>query len=364
MELPEGTRQALSAADELQNAAQAGFGGVSAAAGGDVTIQLGDAAAPFGPMSLEQAGYYVARDLPVPHYNGLYLTASPGRFTPDADLSRKFLEKGSSGKIILRDSASPNQLYMFKPAGAEAMVSETYIVQPGTYFVRGRAAYDIALDLPTIAPDVVPMAVVVYEGRVGSLQPFVKNSENLADLKNGVANNPAITPAMAKQMYNEIWETNPQFAKFRENIRAYDHIINNPDRNLGNFMVELNEDLTIKRFVAIDQDLALTPGARTIQHPLKEHIPHGSPSPYANMPPGSVVQQQYLGKISKSMYEEMLRMQVNRDAVKDSLMRIYGLSDAAAQGVITRLGEVVDDYSARIAAARAANLSPDSVFAD
>ena len=356
MELPDGVKQALAASEELRSAPQAAFGGASAAAGADATIQLGDAAAPFGPMSLEQAGYYAARGLQVPEYGGLYLTANSGRFAPDADMSAKFLGKGSSGKLILRDTSNPNQLYMFKPAGAEALVSEAYVVQPGTYFVRGRAAYDIALDLPTISSDVVPMAVVVYEGRVGSLQPFVKNSENLADLSKGIANNPNITPDMAKQMFKEIWETNPQFARFRENIRAYDHIINNPDRNLGNFLVELNEDLSVKRFLAIDQDLALTPGARTIQHPGKEYIPHGAPTPYANMPSG--LEQQYLGKISKTMYDEMLLMRVNAESVKESLKKIYGLSDAAADGVITRLDEVLRDYNMRLK-----TMKPEDVFA-
>jgi hypothetical protein len=356
MELPDGVKQALAASDELRSAPQAAFGGVSAAAGADATIHLGDAVAPFGPMSLEQAGYYTARGLQVPEYGGLFLTANNTRFTPDADMSAKFLGKGSSGKLILKDTSNPNQLYMFKPAGAEARVSDAYVVQPGTYFIRGRAAYDIALDLPTISADVVPMAVVVYEGRVGSLQPFVKNSENLADLSKGVANNKNITPDMAKQMFKEIWETNPQFARFRENIRAYDHIINNPDRNLGNFLVELNEDLSVKRFLAIDQDLALTPGARTIQNPLKEHIPRGAPTPYVNMPGG--LEQQYLGKISKTMYDEMLLMRVNAESVKESLQKIYGLSQAAADGVIARLDEVLKDYNLRLK-----TMKPEDVFA-
>ena len=363
MEIPEGTRQALAAAQELQTAGQTAFGGVPAAAGADATIQLGESAAPYGPMSLEQAGYYAARadgGLRVPEYAGLYLTSSPGRFTPDADMTQKFMGSGTSGKLILRDSTNPNQLYMFKPAGAEARVADAYVVQPGTYFVRGRAAYDIGMNLPTISSDIVPMGVVVYEGRVGSLQPFVKNSESLLDLKNGTPKNANLTPEAAKKMYDTLWEKNDaQFAKFRENIRAYDHIINNPDRNLGNFMVELNEDLTVKRFFAIDQDLALTPGARTIQHPGKEYIPRGSPSPFANMPPGSNLQQQYLGKISRNMYEELLQMRVNQVAVKESLMKIYGLSEASANGVITRLGEVVDDYAQRLK-----DLGPEATFAD
>jgi hypothetical protein len=161
---------------------------------------------------------------------------------------------------------------------------------------------------------------------------------------------------MAKQMFKEIWETNPKFARFRENIRAYDHIINNPDRNLGNFLVELNEDLSVKRFLAIDQDLALTPGARTIQNPLKEHIPRGAPTPYVNMPGG--LEQQYLGKISKTMYDEMLLMRVNAESVKESLQKIYGLSQAAADGVIARLDEVLKDYNLRLK-----TMKPEDVFA-
>jgi len=359
MEISDATKQALAAAEELQTAGQAAFGGVPAAAGADATIQLGESTAPFGPMSLEQQTYYGARNLAVPQYSGLYLTARPGQFALDADMTQKFMGSGTSGKLILRDSTNAKQLYMFKPAGAEAHLADAYVVQPGTYFVRGRAAYDIGMNLPTISSDIVPMGVVVYEGRVGSLQPFVKNSETLADLQAGTPKNTSLTPEMAEKMYKKLWEEDAQFAKFRENIRAYDHIINNPDRNKGNFIVEFNEDLSVKRFFAIDQDLALTPGARTIKYPHQEHIPHGSPSPFANMPPGSGLEQKYLGKISKTMYEELLQMRVNQVAVKESLMKIYGLSEPSANGVLTRLGEVVDDYAQRLK-----DFGPEATFAD
>ena len=43
----------------------------------------------------------------------------------------------------------------------------------------------------------------------------------------------------------------------------------------------------------------------------------------------------------------------------ESLVKIYGLSEASADGVITRLGEVVDDYAQRIK-----DLGEAAVFAD
>jgi len=52
-------------------------------------------------------------------------------------------------------------------------------------------------------------------------------------------------------------------------------------------------------------------------------------------------------------------MRVNQVAVKESLMKIYGLSEPSANGVLTRLGEVVDDYAQRLK-----DFGPEATFAD
>jgi vesicle coat complex subunit len=58
------------------------------------------------------------------------------------------------------------------------------------------------------------------------------------------------------------------------------------------------------------------------------------------------------------MYDEMLQMRVNAESVKESLREIYGLSPAAADGVIARLDEVLKDYNLRLK-----TMKPEDVFA-
>src|SRR5205085_2049358 len=109
-----------------------------------------------------------------PEYNGIYLNVST-RFSVNEDMTRRFSHMGSSGKVILTDSASTDQLFMFKPGGQESVgVARAHEVRPGTFFISGRASYDIALDLPTVGKDIVPMGIVVWNGQIGSLQPFIK----------------------------------------------------------------------------------------------------------------------------------------------------------------------------------------------
>lgn len=313
-------------------------------------MQMDIGAAPFGPLNEQVNTFYAINPrLPKPEYNGLYVTL-PKRFEVHEELTRKIGSKGSSGKLILKDNTSKADnptLFMFKPGGEEAVLSPVYQVQPGTYFIRGRVAYEIALDLPTVSKDMVPMGVAIYQGRVGSLQPFMKNTENLLDLMDGAPLNPSITPDMAKQMYREITQVNPEFKRLKSNIQAYDHIINNPDRNMGNFMVELNDDLSIKRFYAIDQDLAFQPGARNVILKDREAIPLGAPTT-SIIHHSAGTPQATIGKISKSMYDELLMMKVNEHSVRESLEKIYGLDKAKIDGVFQRLDEFLRDYNLRI----------------
>ena len=350
-EAPAGIRQANEAASELAGAGQNAFGGASAVAGGDLAVQMDIGAAPFGPLNDQVNTFYAINPrLPKPEYNGLYVTL-PKRFEIHEEMTRKFATKGSSGKIILKDNTSKADnptLFMFKPGGDEALLSAVYQVQPGTYFIRGRVAYEIALDLPTVSKDMVPMGVAIYQGRVGSLQPMMKNTENLLDLMEGKPLNPSLTPDAAKQMYKEITEVNAEFKRLKSNIQAYDHIINNPDRNMGNFMVELNDDLSIKRFYAIDQDLAFQPGARNVVLREREAIPLGAPAAGQQIGQQQGVPQATIGKISKSMYDELLMMKVNEHSVRESLEKIYGLDKGKIDGVFQRLDEFLRDFNLRL----------------
>jgi hypothetical protein len=367
MAIPEGVNQAMDAADALRGAPQASFGGASAAAGGDLAMQLDATVAPYGTMRPSMQVYYGLNPaIPKPEYTGIYLNVSK-RFSVHEEMTRKFAGKGSSAKVILQDSAAggPNApLFMFKPGGGEHVgVAMAHEVRPGTFFMAGRASYDIALDLPTVGKDIVPLGVVVWNGQIGSLQPFVKNTESLADLYAGTATNPLISRDNAKQLFREIWEENAQFRTFRENLRAYDHVINNPDRNYGNYMVEFNDDLTIKRFFAIDQDLALKPGARSVMWKEREVVPRfATPNqlPNAmqqiNLPNA---QQSRLDKISRSLYDEFVMLKVNEHSAREALAATYGLDKPTLDGIFQRLDEVLRDYNLRLQ-----TMNPGDVFAD
>jgi hypothetical protein len=365
MEIPEGARQAMDAADALRDAPQVAFGGAPAGAGADLAVEMDQTVAPYGQMRPTMQVYYgIHPSIPKPEYSGIYMNVSK-RFTEHADLTQKFAGKGSSVKVILQDKAGGANppLFMFKPGGGEHVgAAASHEVRPGVFFIKGRAAYDIALDLPSVGKDIVPLGIVVYNGEIGSLQPFIKNSENLLDLKNGRAINPMLR-ANGPQLYEEIWETNPQFKTFRENLRAYDHVINNPDRNMENYMVEFNDDLTIKRFYAIDQDMALKPGARSVMWKHREVVPRFTnpnqlPNPMQDLHMPNA-QQAQLGKISKALYDEFVELSVNEHSARQALAGAYGLDQETLDGIFKRLKEVVADYNLRLQ-----TMNPADVFAD
>jgi hypothetical protein len=306
--------------------------------------------------------YGIHPGLPKPEYSGLYLNVSQ-RFTVNQEMTGKFSGKGSSAKVILQDTASGGptpQLYLFKPGGGESVgAAQAHQVRPGVFFVQGRVAYDISLDLPTVGKDIVPLGVAMYNGEIGSLQPFIRNTENLGDLAQGQAVNPALSSGQAKQLFKEIWEENPKFRRFRENLRAYDHVINNPDRNWGNYLVEFNDDMTIKRFYAIDQDLALNPGARSVLWKEREAVPRfATPKQLPNPFQPAAAEQARLGKISKELYDEFLMMKVNESSVREALTEIYGTDRQTLDGIFKRLDEVLRDYNDRLK-----TMKPGDVFA-
>ena len=363
MALPEGVEQAAAANEVLASAPQAGLGGNSAAIGADVSVQMEPTVAPYGPVNAAMERHYAQLGIAKPEYSGIYLNVST-RFTVNEELTRRMGGMGTSGKAILIDSAgagADKPMFMFKPGGMEHVgVARAHEVRPGTFFIAGRASYDIALDLPTVGKDIVPMGIVVYNGRVGSLQPFIKNTESLGDLLDGKPLNPLLSKEYAKQLGEQI-QQDGKFKIFRENLRAYDHVINNPDRNEWNFLVEFNDDMTVKRYYAIDQDLALKPGARSVMRKDREVIPRFAQKNVLSLDDlqRPNVPQSHLDKISKTLYDEFVQMKVNEASVREALAGSFGLDKGTLDGIFSRLDEVLADYNLRLQ-----TMKPEDVFAN
>jgi hypothetical protein len=330
----------LQAAHDIKDGPCAALDGAPAGSAIDLGIELDMTAAPLGPVNRDILEFYGIKGQPLPEYRGIFMTIGSNRFQIDREFTALISGEGTSAKYVLRDITTDSNnpaLFVFKPGGREALLHPMYKADAGTYFIRGRVAYDIAMDLPTVGKDVIPMGIVVYDGAVGSLQPFVKNTKSLAKIRE-----------TDYELYRKIKDSQ-QFQKFNSNLQVYDYIINNPDRNPGNFLIEFGDNGEFKRIYAIDQDLALTPGARTVLDPAREVGPRLG----TNIDPDA----SHLGKISKDLYDEMLMMRANKGSVKESLKATYDLPDAVVDSIFERLDNVVTDYSNRLATMR-----PEDVF--
>ncbi len=339
MEYPEEVRQALGALDELRQSPQGGFGGAAVATGADASVQIAETVQVPAPLlaSTDIAAFYAAKNEPVPEFYGYYMQPDTKRFKVDQGATAAINREGSSWKTIVRDTESGKeewQQFVFKPGGREALSMPYYKADAGTYYIRGRMAYDVGMDMPTIGNHLVPTGIVVFDGEVGSLQPFISNTKSLASIRE-----------TDYALYQKIRYQSPEFVKFEANLKAYDYIINNPDRNLGNYLVEFEPGTNnFKRVYAIDQDLGMTPGARTVLDANREVVPRGKESMGIE---GGMSKN--LGKISYTLYEEMQMMVANKAAVKDSMKAAFGATDEVVDSIFERMNHVIEDYTERMA---------------
>jgi hypothetical protein len=274
-------------------------------------------------------------------YQGQWIRLPEGRFKVVPNTLG-----GTSIKFIIEDTVT-GQKYIFKPAAGEMPLDKWgHKAQGGTLFVRGAFAARLAQEMPAV--EGVPMVtVVVHEGRVGSLQPFLEGTTTLEILEKGKTPND-------QRLYQKVMNEDPAFTKWRNNLRAFDHIINNTDRdtNPGNIMI--HEDPVTKKitYYAIDQDASLSPGAREVISPKLTLRPRTNLADSWTDPANPV-----MGKISKSLFDQMQAMIRNENSVRIEWKKAYGLNDAAVDGVMGRMREVVADYTDR------ANKSKDNLGA-
>ena len=274
----------------------------------------------------------LAKNKPGMDYVGSWVELPKGRFKL-VDAPRGW--EGTSVKFLIEDTTT-GQRYLFKPASGEPpLQAYGHRAQGRTLFVRGAVAARMAQELNM--GDSVPMVtVVVHEGRVGSLQPWIENSISLDALER--ADN---------ALYQKVMNDDPGFKKWRSNLRAYDHIINNSDRDMnpGNIMLELSADKkTVVKYYGIDQEAVLAPGAKHVAAPGNTLHPRYDLNASWTDPNNPVI-----GKISKSLYNQMRAMIANEASVRTDWKRSYGLNDAALDGVFGRMREVVVDFQDRLA---------------
>ena len=257
-------------------------------------------------------------------YAGMAAKLDEGRF----ELVRKFGgqgtpdHEGTSEKWILKDKES-GQEFLFKPQSGDPknLVHEMHGVMPGSFMSRARAAYGVGLQMPSATAGAPSVNIVEYKGQYGSLQPWIKGTRSLNQLHSE-------DPQLATEVVRS-----PEFKKYKAALDAYDYVINSVDRNPGNVLVKFGPDgKKVEGFLAIDQDISLTPGMRIVGGGAKAM---GAPA-----------------KISRATYNELLGMKANEAAIKDGLTltlnpELKGDRSAKIDGIFERLDTMLKGYDAK-----------------
>lgn len=318
----------------------------------DYQIKLADGLVDVG-FTEAQKKAMAAEGIPfVETFEGIYLSVGSKRFTLNKELTAKIAK--SANAVAVYTDVVTGKNFIFKPGSKENPLLAKggfYAVNTGDYFVRGRMAYDIALDLPSMSENMIPTAVAVYEGQAGSLQPFIEGTTTLTNALNDPVTGPQI-------------KSDPDYIRFRTNLYVYDYIINNLDRHMDNFLVEphgVGADGKPKfKIYGIDQDLGFRPDFLLAIDPERSQVPQGVPG-YA---PGKGKLQNF-GKITPEFFNELLRFKAGEKGVRDSMKEMYPTaSDAVLDGIFNRLDQTINDFKNRMAEAKAKGLPENSVFDD
>ena len=239
------------------------------------------------------------------------------------DTSRfKQVDAGSFGGTLQKNrlvDEVTGQQYLFKPNPDElgTLRAAEAGITPDSIADRAKASETLARQMGLDTPDV---RVVEYNGQVGSLQEWRggSNRYSLQQLKNDF-------PDVADRVIKS-----PEYQRLRSDLDAFDHVVNNLDRNPGNLILELDDAGRVTNLTAIDHDLAFAASAERFVDPLKI---------WANDLPE---------KYSRSMYEQLRKIKADPDAFRNS-MKVH-LSDAEIEGALKRTDEVIADIEGKIAA--------------
>ncbi|HLG54766.1 MAG TPA: DUF4157 domain-containing protein [Vicinamibacterales bacterium] len=279
------------------------------ASGPTAQTQFGLAAAPVMTQKLDPGTYEVVRTL-------------GGEGTTN---------QGASNKLVLRNKDTKEES-LFKPSEGEAPTAHAYQqVPPGTGYLNARAAYGVALGMPSVGKNTPPVTIVEFNGKVGSLQPWKQGTKSVNELIKE-------DPKLATEILSS-----PEFKKFKANLDAYDYIINSADRNPGNVLVKFGPNSKVEGFEMIDHDISMTPGARIVDG----FKAVGAPA-----------------KVSRATYTELLGMKANEASIRAGLELVLNPAltperRSKADGIFQRLDTMLKGYDD----AKAKN-GPESIFLD
>ena len=218
---------------------------------------------------------------------------------------------GTAPKTVLVDGSGG--MFVFKPS-ANALPHEEGTklgIEPTQYGRRSVAAGVVAKQVGLETPGV---RIVEYMGKVGSLQPWRAGGKTMAQIRDEQG-----------QEVAEAIQQSPEYQRARADINVFDYLINNLDRNPGNYIMDFDARGKVEKIVPIDHDLTFT---KTKDRPPVDFWHAGLPDHY-----------------SDKMVEHIKHMDANRSDLKKALEHVLAKSEIA--GVLHRLDEIVKDVKTK-----------------
>lgn len=242
--------------------------------------------------------------------------------------------EGASEKWILKDKETGEE-FLFKPQSGDAkkLLHEAHGVMPGSFMARARASHGVGLQMPSAMGGAPSVNIVQYKGQYGSLQKWIKGTRSLNELHSE-------DPKLATEVVRSA-----EFKKFKAALDAYDYIVNSVDRNPGNVLVKFGPDgKKVEGFLAVDQDITLTPGMRIV----------GGGGKAVGVP----------AKIPRATYTELIGMKANEATIRDGLTltlnpTLQAERSAKIDGIFERLDTMLKAFDAK-----QAKEGKDSIFLD
>jgi hypothetical protein len=325
--LDAGLKKALAGGnrDEIVHAMEIGF--AIGAAGGTVLGAAGGAmqgraeARTLGGQLDDAFARLEAGEIPqtehMEQYRGKFLETAGDTPTVDVlqrgryeDVGGDLITEGLSQSTILRDRQT-GELWFFKPQEGQVTINWTQDAGIASEsFPRRAVAGEIAAKQAGIeTPEIY---LVEWEGQVGSVQRWDGNLRTLASLD---------------QPAHQALLRSPEYLRLRTAADNFHFLIQNIDRNEGNFLVDLAPDGKLRRLIPIDHDRVFPPV------PERQILPrYRAPLP-----------QRY----SRAVAANFRAMHSNKDHLRLALRGL--LTEVEVEQALRRLDEAIADIDTKLA---------------